>query len=359
MLQEIRGLDAAGLEESSGEKQLTGRRTGKPLFLRASPRYHERAIMKKIALGISSCLLGNQVRYDGGHKLDHYLVDTLGQYVDWVPVCPEVECGLPIPREAMHLVGDPGDPRLVTLRSNVDHTDRMKKWAKKKVVELEREELCGFVFKSRSPSSGMRGVKIYTKEGMPNATGSGIFAHAFMKRFPLLPVEDDGRMHDPGLRENFIERVFVYRRWQGYIGDDGSLGGLVRFHTDHKYLVMAHSQKHYRELGVMVAAGKSARRGKLHTDYLGTLMEGLQLLATPKKNTNVLQHMAGYFKERLSAEEKKELQDVIVSYHDGLVPLIVPVTLLKHYVRKYNEEYLSRQIYLTPHPLELMLRNHV
>ena len=315
--------------------------------------------MNKITLGISSCLLGNNVRYDGGHKLDHFLVDTLGQYVDWVPVCPEVECGLPIPREAMHLVGDPEDPRLVTTRTGVDHTARMKRWAKKRTTELEKEELCGFVFKSRSPSSGMRGVKIYTDAGMPNTTGSGIFAHAFMKRFPLLPVEDEGRMHDPGLRENFIERVFVYRWWQEYIRNDGSLGGLVAFHTDHKYLVMAHSQKHYMALGKMVAAGKSARRDRLHADYLETLMEGLQLLATPKKNTNVLQHMAGYFKDKISAEEKKELLEVIVSYHDGLVPLIVPITLLKHYVRKYKEAYLSRQVYLNPHPLELMLRNHV
>ena len=315
--------------------------------------------MNKIILGISSCLLGNNVRYDGGHKLDHFLVDTLGQYVDWVPVCPEVESGLLVPREAMHLIGDPEDPRLVTIRTGVDHTARMKRWAKKRTTELEKEELCGFVFKSRSPSSGMRGVKIYTDAGMPNTTGSGIFAHAFMKEFPLLPVEDEGRMHDPGLRENFIERVFVYRRWKEYIRMDGSLGGLVAFHTDQKYLVMAHSQKHYTALGKMVAAGKSARRDRLHADYLETLIEGLQLLATPKKNTNVLQHMAGYFKDKISAEEKKELLEVIVSYHDGLVPLIVPITLLKHYVRKYKEAYLSRQVYLNPHPLELMLRNHV
>jgi uncharacterized protein YbgA (DUF1722 family)/uncharacterized protein YbbK (DUF523 family) len=315
--------------------------------------------MNKITLGISSCLLGNNVRYDGGHKLDHFLVDTLGQYVDWIPVCPEAACGLGIPRESMRLVGDPEDPRLVTVRTGEDHTARMKRWAKERTAELVHEGLCGFVFKARSPSSGMRGVKIYNEAGIPYANGSGIFAHAFMKHFPLIPVEDEGRLHDPALRENFIERVFVYQRWQEYIGTDGSLGGLVSFHTDHKYLVMAHSQKHYTALGKMVAAGKSARRDRLHADYLETLMEGLQLLATPKKNTNVLQHMAGYFKDTLSAEEKKELLEVIASYHGGLVPLIVPVTLLKHYVRKYREAYLSRQVYLNPHPLELMLRNHV
>jgi uncharacterized protein YbgA (DUF1722 family)/uncharacterized protein YbbK (DUF523 family) len=315
--------------------------------------------MNKITLGISSCLLGNKVRYDGGHKLDHFLVDTLGQYVDWVPVCPEAACGLPIPREAMHLVGDPEDPRLVTIKTGIDHTARMKRWANARTAELEQEALCGFVFKSRSPSSGMRGVKIYNETGVPYATGSGIFARAFMQRFPLLPVEDEGRLHDPGLRENFIERVFVYQRWREYTKEDGSLGGLVAFHTDHKYLIMAHSQKHYTVLGKMVAGAKKIRKDKLHADYLGMLMDGLRFLATPKKNANVLQHMAGYFKDSLSSDEKKELLDVITNYHDGLVPLIVPITLLRHYVRKYQENYLVRQYYLNPHPLELMLRNHV
>jgi len=314
--------------------------------------------VNKIKLGISSCLLGNKVRYDGGHKLDHFLTDTLGRYVEWVPVCPEVECGLPIPREAMRLVGDPEHPRLITIRTKVDLSVRMATWAKKKVSELEKQDLCGFVFKSRSPSSGMRGVKIYTEAGMPNATGSGLFASEFMNKFPLLPVEDEGRLHDPGLRENFIERIFVYRRWQEYVREDGSLGGLVSFHTRHKLLLMSHSLKHYAELGKLVAGAKKVRKDKLHAHYLGTLLEGLGFLPTVKKNTNVLQHMAGYFKDRLSADEKKELQDVIGNYHQALVPLIVPITLLQHYVRKYDTDYLKQQVYLNPHPLELMLRNH-
>jgi len=315
--------------------------------------------MNKIPLGISSCLLGNNVRYDGGHKLDSFLVDTLGKYVQWVPVCPEVECGLPVPREAMRLIGDPGDPRLVTFRTGIDHTARMKRWARKRTAELEKEGLCGFVFKARSPSSGMRGVKIYSESGVPGATGSGIFARAFMKQFPLLPVEDEGRLHDPALRECFIERIFVYQRWQEFLRRDGSLGGLVAFHRDHKYLIMAHSQKHYAVLGKMVGGGKSVRKQQLREDYLQTLMEGLALLATPKKNANVLQHLAGYFKEQLSTEEKQELQEVIETHRTGLVPLLVPITLVKHYVRKYREPYLATQVYLQPHPLELMLRNHV
>jgi uncharacterized protein YbgA (DUF1722 family)/uncharacterized protein YbbK (DUF523 family) len=315
--------------------------------------------MEKIKLGISSCLLGEKVRYDGGHKLDHFLTDTLGKYVEWVPVCPEVESGLPVPREAMHLVGDPKEPRLVTVRTGMDHTGRMKKWANRKVVALEREELCGFVFKSRSPSSGMRGVKIYTETGMPYAIGSGIFAHAFMDRFPFLPVEDEGRLHDPALRENFIERIFVFKRWQEFKKGRGSAAAFVSFHTDHKLLIMSHNQKHYRMLGNIVAGAKKFKRDELHQQYFTALMDGLIFLTTVKKNTNVLQHMAGYFKELLSKDEKRELQEVIEQYHSELVPLIVPITLLKHFVRKYDVEYLKRQYYLNPHPLELMLRNHV
>ena len=313
----------------------------------------------KITIGISSCLLGNAVRYDGGHKHDRYITDTHGAWFAFVPVCPEVECGLPVPREAMHLVGDPADPQVVTIRTGVYHTGRMTRWAKRRVGELEQLDLCGFIFKSRSPSSGMRGVKVYDGEGRVRGTGSGIFAHAFMKRFPLLPVEDEGRLHDPALRENFVERVFVYRRWQELLASGFSIGRLVAFHSDHKYLIMAHSQKHYRELGALVAAGKKLPRKELQERYLSGLMEGLSLLATPRKNANVLQHMAGYFKDRLSADEKQELQEVISAHRDGLVPLIVPVTLLKHFVRAYREPYLGRQVYLAPHPLELMLRNHV
>jgi uncharacterized protein YbgA (DUF1722 family)/uncharacterized protein YbbK (DUF523 family) len=315
--------------------------------------------LEKIKLGVSSCLLGEKVRYDGGHKLDHFLTNTLGAYVDWVPVCPEVESGLPVPREAMHLVGDAGAPRLVTIRTGVDHTSRMRRWANKKVTALAAEDLCGFVFKSRSPSSGMRGVKIYSPEGIPVSTGAGIFAKAFQDCFPLLPVEDEGRLHDPSLRENFIERVFVYKRWREFRASDRTRGGLVSFHTSHKLLVMAHSPKHYSALGKLVADPNKYKRDELFEQYLGTLMEGLQFLATVKKNTNVLQHMAGYFKKQLSPDEKQELQDVIANYHQELVPLIVPITLLRHYVRKYKAGYLKQQSYLNPHPMELMLRNHV
>lgn len=313
---------------------------------------------EKIRLGISSCLLGNRVRYDGQHKLDHFLVDVLGQYVEWVPVCPEVECGLPVPREAMRLVGDPEHPRLVTIKTRIDHTDRMLKWASRRARELDREDLCGFVFKSRSPSSGMKSVKVYNDDGMPSQTGVGLFAKAFMDRFPLLPVEDEGRLNDALLRENFIERIFAFHRWKTFRNGDGSLKGLIRFHTEHKLLVMAHSPKHYQLLGKLVADTKSLPKNALLDEYSWLFFEGLAMLATNRKHTNVLQHMMGYFRKRLSSDEKAELGDIIKAYHAGMVPLIVPVTLINHYVRKYDEPYLKQQVYLNPHPYELKLRNH-
>lgn len=314
---------------------------------------------EKVKIGISRCLLGENVRYDGGHKLDHYLTDTLGMYVNWVGVCPEIEYGLPVPREAMRLVGDPGSPRLLTIRTKVDHTEGMKKWADARLKELEKVNLCGFIFKSRSPSSGIKGVKVYSETGISSKSGAGIFGGAFIKRFPLLPAEDDGRLQDPQLRENFIERVFVYKRWLDFTIGESSMKGLVAFHTEHKLLLMAHSPEHYRKLGKLVAEGKKYRREELHREYIGQMMDGLRLIATVKKNTNVLMHIIGYFKKDLSDDEKQELLGVINNYHQGLIPLIVPVTLLRHYVRKFGEPYLNRQYYLNPHPLELMLRNHV
>lgn len=170
--------------------------------------------MEKIKLGISTCLLGENVRYDGGHKLDQFLMNTLGQYVEYIPVCPEVECGLGVPRESMHLEGDPDSPRLVTTRTKQDMTDRMVQWARKRVVELEKEDLCGFIFKSNSPSSGMERVRVYNEKGMPVKKGIGIFAGIFMDRFPLLPAEEEGRLHDPELRENFVERIFTLKQWR-------------------------------------------------------------------------------------------------------------------------------------------------
>ena len=314
---------------------------------------------EKIKLGISTCLLGESVRYDGGHRLDRFLTDTLGQYVQYVPVCPEVECGLSIPREAMHLEGDPESPRLVTARTRKDYTAKMLRWALKRVTELEGEDLCGFIFKSNSPSSGMERVKVYSQKGMPVKKGRGMFARTFMDHFPLIPVEEDGRLHDPQLRENFIERIFTLRRWREVISKRKTMGGLVEFHTRQKLLILSHSEKHYRLMGKLVARGKQIPIERLYEEYEILLMEALMLKATVKKNTNILMHMLGYFKKQLVSDEKKELLEIIDQYHDGYLPLIVPVTLINHFVRKYKQPYLREQTYLNPHPIALQLRNHV
>ena len=314
---------------------------------------------KNFRIGISSCLLGNEVRWNSGHKLDKYLTHTLGQFVEYVPVCPEVEAGFGVPRESFRLVGDPDTPRLITFKSKTDHTDRMVTWAKKRVRELEKEDLCGFIFKSDSPSSGMIRVKVYNEKGMPHKIGIGIFARAFMEHFPLIPVEDDGRLNNPLIRENFILQIFTMKRWRDNMAQNPSMGNLVDFHTRNKLLILSHSQKHYRLMGKLVADGRKLPIKELYDQYQLLLMEALKLKTTIRKNTNVLQHLMGYFKKQLSGDEKQELLEIFGQYRNEHVPLIVPITLINHYVRKYEQPYLKQQTYLHPHPLELKLRIHV
>jgi len=310
-----------------------------------------------IRIGVSSCLLGNKVRFDGGHKHDRYITGTLGNYFEFVPVCPEVECGLSIPREAMRLVGDPESPHLVTNKTGVDLTDQMNKWASNRVSQLAQENLCGFIFKSKSPSSGMERVKVYDKNNVPHAIGVGLFARAFKERFPLLPVEEEGRLHDIVLRENFIESVFLYQRWRETVAN-ATAKSLVTFHTRHKLLLRSHSEKHYRELGRVVAQAGTLDPEEIFITYQEHLMAAMKLKPTVKKHVNVLMHMLGYFKKVLSKDEKQELLEVIERFRNQYIPLIVPITLMNHYVRKYDEPYLKDQYYLTPHPTELKLRNH-
>ena len=312
----------------------------------------------KFRIGISSCLLGNEVRWNSGHKLDKYLAHTLGQFVEYVPVCPEVEAGFGVPRESFRLVGDPDSPRLVTFKSKTDHTDRMLTWTQKRVRELEEEELCGFIFKSDSPSSGMIRVKVYNEKGMPHKVGIGMFARAFMEHFPLIPVEDDGRLNDPLIRENFILQIFTMKRWRDNLARKRSIGSLVDFHTRNKLLMLSHSPKHYRLMGKLVAEGKKMPLGDLYDRYQLLLMEALKLKTTIRKNINVLQHLMGYFKKQLSGDEKQELLEAFDQYRSEYLPLIVPITLINHYVRKYDQPYLKQQTYLNPHPVELKLRTH-
>ena len=339
-----------------------------------------------IRLGVSACLLGQPVRFDGGHKHDRWITGELGRHVEFVPVCPETEAGFGVPREAMRLVGDPDAPRLLTVRTGRDMTQAMTDWAERRVQELASEGLSGFIFKSMSPSSGMARVKVYSeKGGMPAHKGVGLFARAFMRRFPLLPVEEEGRLNDARLRENFIERLFVLRSWREAMDDcarreaqigmsvsdarqangdalpgapcAGPAATLVDFHARHKLTLMAHSPEHLRRMGRLVAQAASLDPFALRQDYETLLVDCLGKIATVGRNANVLEHMSGYFRTRITADERQELAEVISDYRRGLTPLIVPVTLLKHHVRVQGQPYLAGQSFLNPHPLELKLRN--
>jgi len=310
-------------------------------------------------IGVSRCLLGEEVRYDGGHKRDQFLTDVLGRYVEWVPICPEVEAGLGAPREAMRLVGNPQHPRLVTIKSGTDHTRALETMATNRIEELKALDLSGYVFKKGSPSCGIERVRIYNEQGVPSRNGVGLFARAFIEQFPLIPVEEEGRLCDSTLRENFIERVFCYHRWQDLIQKGVTRQALVRFHTIHKYVLLAHHPQQYKVLGRLIGQAEQYRPKELAHQYGELFMKTLAVKATVRKHVNVLQHIIGHFKERLGTHEKTELTGVISDYHQELTPLIVPLTLIKHYVKIFDVGYIRDQVYLNPHPKELMLRNHV
>lgn len=315
-------------------------------------------MLSPIKIGISSCLLGNKVRYDGGHSHDRFLTQTLGLFAEYVPVCPEVESGMPIPRDSLRLTGDPEHPRLVTRKTGEDWTDRMNQWIQTKLKALETEDLCGFIFRSKSPSSGLYRIRVYSDDGKVRKTGTGLFARAFTRHFPRIPVEEAGRLNDPKLREHFIENIFSLQRWRNLLSENRSLGGLVEFHTQNKLLILSHSQTHYRQMGRLVARGRQMETDRLFDTYEELLLKALSLKTTPKKNINVLQHAMGFFKRNLTAPEKQEMLSVLDQFRDGYVPLIVPLTLIKHYVLKYDQPWLRSQTYLNPHPFELKLRNY-
>jgi uncharacterized protein YbgA (DUF1722 family)/uncharacterized protein YbbK (DUF523 family) len=321
-------------------------------------------------IGVSACLLGEPVRYDGGHKRDPFLVEIFGPHVEWVPVCPEVEAGFGTPRESMRLTaaahqvrarGERIDPRhisLVLARSGTDVTERLTRYSERRTNALGRESLSGYVLKKDSPSCGMDRVKVFIG-GMAERAGRGLFAEALISKMPTLPVEEEGRLSDPRLRENFIERVFAFQRLRGLFAGRWSAGDVVQFHTAHKLTLMAHSPAAYRELGRLVADVRERPRAEFRSRYEAGLMAALSILATPRRHANVLQHMLGYFKTSLDADARAEMLSLIEEHRQGRVPLIVPLTLMRHHVRREKVAYLQGQTYLQPHPRELSLRNHV
>jgi uncharacterized protein YbgA (DUF1722 family)/uncharacterized protein YbbK (DUF523 family) len=314
-----------------------------------------------IRVGISSCLLGQLVRYDGGHKRDRFATDLLSEYFEWVPVCPEVEIGMGTPREPIRLERRrDGDVRLVTINTRNDLTAGMQRFAKRRATALARENLSGYLFKKDSPSCGVHRVKIYPNaKGQARREGRGLFAAAVADAYPNLPIEDEGRLCDARLRENWIQRVFAYHGLQQLWRPRWTIGELVAFHTRYKLVVMSHDEPAYRALGRLIAEAKTIARSELRERYDSQFMAALTKIATPRKNTNVLQHMCGFLKKKLDAASRQELAEQIEDYRTGLVPLIVPLTLIRHYVRLHKVENLANQVYLHPHPKQLSLLNHV
>ena len=311
----------------------------------------------RIKVGISSCLLGNEVRYNGGHKLSTLCTNDLSRYFEFVPTCPEAGAGLGIPRPPIRLVGDPHAPRAVRVQdAGVDVTDSLKAYSATRLPELG--DLCGYIFIKNSPSCGLFRVKVYRANGMPHdEPARGIFAAEFTRAYPLLPVEEDGRLQDPVLRENFIARVFAWRNWQEMKANGLSAAALIDFHSRYKYTLMAHSPQQYQQLGRMLADAGKHDSSVLGERYFSGLMQALQQKATRRTNTNVLMHLQGYLKKKLQAGEKQGIGAIIEQYRKGIVPLVVPVTMLRHYFQQHRDPYIEKQSYLQPYPDELSLRN--
>jgi uncharacterized protein YbgA (DUF1722 family)/uncharacterized protein YbbK (DUF523 family) len=316
------------------------------------------ATSPKPLVGISSCLLGQQVRFDGGHKKDGWITGPLAAFFDFLPVCPEVGIGLGIPRPTIHLVGDPERPRAVGSRdASLDVTVRLEDFAKAQLPQLAG--ISGYILKGKSPSCGMARVPVTSEKGMPAKVGVGIYARVIMERMPLLPVEEEGRLNDPVLRENFVTRVFVLHRWQQLRAEGITAARLIDFHSRQKYLVMAHSQAAYQRLGQMLSHLKQVDLEAVADMYAAELMTALARRVTRRRHVNVLHHIMGYLKDHIDAGDKAELIAAIEAYRREEVALVVPVTLLRHHLRKHPDPYMDKQVYLAPHPAKLALRGAI
>jgi uncharacterized protein YbgA (DUF1722 family)/uncharacterized protein YbbK (DUF523 family) len=311
----------------------------------------------KPLLGLSSCLVGERVRFDSGHKKNAYVTGVLGDYFEFAPFCPEVEIGLGIPREPIRLVTVGDEVRCRgTRNSELDVTDELDAVAL--AQKHWHEKLSGYILKKDSPSCGMERVKVYN-ESMPTKKGVGIYAKRLMENCPNLPVEEEGRLEDAHLRENFIQRVYVYHRWQTMCKTELSISSLQEFHAKHKYIFMSHDQLEARELGSLLAIKSTTDLAELSETYIKKAMQLLKKIASKKNHTNTLHHLQGYLKKYLDSGDKAELKDVIANYKEGLLPLIVPITLLRHHFRRFPNEYIRKSYYMSAHPGELMLLNSI
>ncbi|HYW02451.1 MAG TPA: DUF523 and DUF1722 domain-containing protein [Gammaproteobacteria bacterium] len=311
-----------------------------------------------IRIGVSACLVGQKVRYDSGHKRDPFVADRLAEHFELVPVCPEVAVGLGTPREPVRLTGAADAPRAIGTRTpSLDVTDILAGYGRRMAAELG--DISGYVFKSRSPSCGMERVKVHGEAGQSPRRGRGIYAAELMRARPLLPCEEEGRLNDPGLRENFIGRVLAFRRWQDLLAGGVSAERLVDFHTAHKLILMAHGREPLRRLGRLVADAGQRPPQALADEYGPAFMQALARRATRRRHSDVLYHLLGYLKRKLDAGDKAEMVDLIEDYRLGRVPLIVPITLLRHHFRVHPDPYVERQLYLHWAPAGLSLWNAI
>lgn len=312
-----------------------------------------------IRIGVSSCIIGEEVRWNGGHARQRYLTDVLGEFTEYVPVCPELEVGMGVPRPTVRLVRDGDEVRMIDPKNEIDWTAAMKRYSRQRAADLAQSDLCGFVLKKDSPTCGLMRVKVFHEGGQGSSKdGQGLFATALLQRYPHLPLEEEGRLNDPHIRENFVERVFAYRRLKDLFGPRWTIGKVVAFHTREKLLLRAHDEVRYRELGRLVANAASIPRAAFKDDYMDRYMSALSRQATVAKHTNVLQHSVGFLRRAGDEAGRREMQEAIEDYRKGLVPLVVPTTLLRHLARRHDEAILLESSYLNAHPKELMLRNH-
>ena len=309
-----------------------------------------------ILIGVSACVVGEKVRFDGGHKSNHFVSQDLGQYVRYVPVCPEVGMGMTIPRPAIRLIHSGDSIALVeTKDASKDHTAALLAFSRDKVAQLAKQPLCGYVVCAKSPTCGMEKVKVY-RENNAEKEGVGLYTQVLKDQMPWLPIEEDGRLNDPVLRENFVTRVFCLHDFHRSMGATPTAGKIVDFHSRYKLTLMAHHPDSYRSLGKLVANIKQYDTQEFVELYRLGLMQALTNKATRKNNTNVLMHIQGYFKRALDKQQKAQFTQVIHDYREGVLPLLAPITLIKHYLSLYPDAYLSQQRYLTPYPQELKLR---
>lgn len=308
-------------------------------------------------LAVSSCLLGDKVRYDGGHKRSPFVESVLAQHVDYEKVCPEMGIGLPVPRRTIHLVQGAEGIKLCQVDDHsIEHTEQMRAFAQQQLARLS-PNISGYILKSKSPSCGYQRIKLYKDSGEPlEAKAQGLYTTEWAQYCPALPMEDEGRLNDAPLRENFITRVYVYQRWLA-LQKQLSAEALLQFHQRHKLMALAHHQGQYRALGKLLANLKHGDLPTLAQDYFEKLMRLLAQPASRRDHSNVLQHLMGYLKKHLDAKDKQELLEAIDQYRLGTNPLLVPLTLLQHHFRRYPDPYVMDQYYLNPYPAELMLRN--